>query len=319
MSSRLDELRKKLQQAENDTEFGSVFPHWKLDDDSSCTVRFLPDGNADNTYFWVEKNVIKMPFPGVKGGNESTEVLVQVPCMEMYQKDCPVLQQIRPWFDDDSRKALAKKYWKRRSFLLHGFIVDAGTVEDENVSENSVVRFVVNNQIFTIIKNSLMDQNIEEIPTDYEKGLDFTISKTKDGNFADYSTSTWANKESALTQEQRDAIGESELPSLAKYLPREPDEKALDVIREMFAASIAGELYDLQKWGNYYKPFGLQVSNSASSNSSSTSAKKEPADETDDIPFDVSNNVTENNSSDDSSQSAESILNMLRERKKDSG
>ena len=47
-------------------------------------MRFLPDGNADNTFFWAERLMIKLPFAGVKGETDSRPVQVQVPCMEMY-------------------------------------------------------------------------------------------------------------------------------------------------------------------------------------------------------------------------------------------
>ena len=54
------------------------YAFWNIPTGASSTVRFLPDANPDNALFWVEKLVIKLPFPGVKGGDEHKEVLVQV-------------------------------------------------------------------------------------------------------------------------------------------------------------------------------------------------------------------------------------------------
>jgi hypothetical protein len=44
-----------------------------------------------------------------------------------------------------------------------------------------------------------MDPEMEELPTDLMRGLDFRIVKTSKGGYADYSTSTWARKEKHLS------------------------------------------------------------------------------------------------------------------------
>ena len=54
-----------------------------------ATVRFLPDGDKENTFFWKERLMIKLPFAGIKGDTDSRPFQVQVPCMEMYGETCP--------------------------------------------------------------------------------------------------------------------------------------------------------------------------------------------------------------------------------------
>ena len=49
---------------------------------------------------------------------------------------------------------------------------------------------------------------MENLPTDYAGGLDFNIKKTSKGGYADYNSSTWARKESALTDAEQAAIAE---------------------------------------------------------------------------------------------------------------
>ena len=119
----LAEIRAKLLAAEK-TKGGnatggnrdnSVFPHWNIPDNSTVTVRFLEDGDATNDYFWRERLMIKIPFTGVKGHDESKQVIVQVPCIEMWGKECPVHREIRPWFKDPTMEDMARKYWKKRS------------------------------------------------------------------------------------------------------------------------------------------------------------------------------------------------------------
>ena len=63
----------------------SVYPHWEMAPNATATLRFLPDGNTDNTFFWVERDVIKLYFKGIKGKPEVGHVQVQVPCMEWFE------------------------------------------------------------------------------------------------------------------------------------------------------------------------------------------------------------------------------------------
>jgi hypothetical protein len=113
-------------------------------------------------------------------------------------------------------------------------------------------------QIFAIIKAALMDPDMENLPTDYQSGLDFNIKKTSKGGYADYNTSTWARKESALTADEAVAIEQYGLYNLADFLPKQPTDVELKVMKEMFEASVDGQPYDPDRWANYYKPSGYQ-------------------------------------------------------------
>ena len=74
----LEEMRKLLT-AENSEladqaiklrEDTSIYPHWEMAPNATATLRFLPDGNTDNPFFWAERDVIKLYFQGVKGKPE---------------------------------------------------------------------------------------------------------------------------------------------------------------------------------------------------------------------------------------------------------
>ena len=236
----------------------AIYPHWNMDEGTSAVVRFLPDGNNKNTLFWVERQIIKLPFNGIKGDPAAKQITVQVPCVEMYGENCPVLAEVRPWYKDESLKEMANKYWKKRSYLFQGF-VRQNPLGDDKTPANPIRRFIISPQIFTIIKSSLMDPEMEESPTDYVRGLDFRIIKTSKGGYADYSTSTWSRKESALTAEEQQAIDAHGLFNLADFLPKKPSEAEMRVIKEMFEASVDGRPYDTEKWGAYYRPYGVDA------------------------------------------------------------
>jgi len=259
----LAEIRARIAAQENKSTSStqsdnSIYPHWNMAEGTSATVRFLPDGNPKSEFFWVERQIIKLPFNGVKGDSNVKQIQVQVPCVEMYGENCPILAEVRPWYKDESLKEMANKYWKKRSYIFQGF-VRQNPIGDDTTPANPIRRFIIGPQIFVIIKNSLMDPELTELPTDYMKGLDFRISKTSKGGYADYSTSTWARRESALTDAEQQAIETHGLFNLADFLPKKPSEAEMRVIKEMFEASVDGRPYDAEKWGAYYRPYGLEV------------------------------------------------------------
>lgn len=276
----LAEIRAKLQaSSQQNTGSGSggdnaIFPHWNIAEGTSATVRFLPDADPNNTFFWIERAMIKLPFAGVKGETNSKPVTVQVPCMEMWGETCPILTEVRPWFKDKSLEEMGRKYWKKKSYLFQGFVVDSQHKEDKT-PENPIRRFVMGSQIFNIIKAALLDPDFAELPTDYVRGTDFKITKTSKGGYADYSTSNWARRERALDEAELTAVKEYGPFNLKDFLPKKPGEVELKVMKEMFEASVDGEAFDMERWGQYFKPAGYNAP--ASSGSTPAAAPARPA------------------------------------------
>jgi len=259
----LAEIRAKLAEMENrgsgNSNGGrdnSVYAHWNIPEGTTARIRFLPDGDNSNMFFWVERAMIRLPFAGIKGQPGSKPVIVQVPCMEMYNETCPVLTEVRTWFKDKSLEDMGRKYWKKRGYIFQGFVRESPMSED-STPENPIRRFVVSPSIYPVITAVLKDTEVEEMPTDYDRGLDFSITKTTKGQYADYSTSKWARKESALTAAERAAIDTYGLFNLKDFLPKKPGDTELKIIKEMFEASVDGQTYDQDRWGQYYKPAGL--------------------------------------------------------------
>lgn len=329
----LAEIRARLQAQQTGGKSGgsqgsqdnAIYAHWNIPEGTTARIRFLPDANTKNTFFWVERAMINLEFAGIKGQPESKPVFVKVPCVEMYGESCPVLAEVRTWFKDKSLEDMGRKYWKKRSYLFQGFVHD-NPLSDDKTPENPIRRFVISPQIFNIVKNALMDPEMENLPTDYEAGLDFNVKKTSKGGYADYGTSSYARKETALTSEELEAIEKFGLYNLADFLPKKPSDVELKVIKEMFEASVDGQPYDADKWGAYYKPAGLQIASSntpesATAPAAQTSPAASVADE--DLPFEpdapaeASAPVTAPAAeAKPSSQRAEDILAMIRNRQK---
>ena len=80
----LAEIRAKLLEQENKSggnRSGSaggdnaIYPFWNIQENSTATLRFLPDGDESNTFFWKERQMIRMPFPGIKGQDEHLSLI----------------------------------------------------------------------------------------------------------------------------------------------------------------------------------------------------------------------------------------------------
>jgi len=113
--------------------------------------------------------------------------------------------------------------------------------------------------------------------------------------------------------------------NLSDFLPKRPNEEELRIIKEMFEASVDGEAYDPERWGNYYKPYGLSTGGDDSGTATTSAAAKpttsrpvEVADEDTDPPFEPTKpvaTVTAQPATKPAAQKAEDILAMIRNRK----
>ena len=326
----LAEIRARLQAADGNKQGSqqqgdsAIYPHWNIAEGTAATLRFLPDGNTKNTFFWQERAMIRLPFNGVKGELESKQVQVRVPCVEMWGETCPILTEVRTWFKDKSLEEMGRKYWKKRDYIFQGFVRE-NPLADDKTPENPIRRFIIGPQIFTTIKAALMDPELEELPTDYLRGLDFRITKGSKGGFADYSGSKWARKESALSEAEQAAIEAYGLFDLSTFLPKKPGEVELKVIKEMFEASVDGQSYDTERWGQYFRPAGVAAPGGSSDNAPATESAPAPAakaapatvassfdDEEDDVPTASAPVAAPAASSD----KAQDILAMIRARQK---
>jgi hypothetical protein len=141
---------------------------------------------------------------------------------------------------------------------MQGFVRE-NPIGDDKTPDNPIRKFIIGPQLFTLIKGALMDPELEELPTDTLRGLDFRITKTQKGGYADYNTSKWARKESALTETEQAAVDAHGLFDLSTFLPKKPGDVELKVIKEMFEASVDGQPYDTERWGQYFRPAGVNA------------------------------------------------------------
>jgi hypothetical protein len=283
----LEAIRAKLKEAQdkkNNRESGvrtggdnASFPFWEMKYGGLTTTRFLPDADKENVFFWVKREVIKLPFDGVVGGQNSTNkpVTVTVPCVDMFGMNCPIIAATRYlWKDKENQNdiALARTYYKKKSYICQGFIVDT-TLEEPIVPENPIRRLVLNPSLIEIVEKGLMDPDMEDSPTDYVNGTDFRIFKTQKGDYANYQTSNWARKSRSLSEAEMTAIEQHGLFDLKTYLGAVPDKSGVEIIKAMFEASFAGQPFDHESFGEHYRPYGGRGDNGGDQDAITTAAR----------------------------------------------
>jgi len=271
----LEQANKSSGERAPSTGDNASYPFWNTPEGQTTHIRFLPDGDTDNTFFWQERQIIKLPFSGIVGQSDS-EVTVQVPCVDMFGERCPITEAIRPWWKDDSKKDLARVYYKKKSYLFQGFVVSSA-FEETNTPENPIRRFIINSSIYEIIKNSLMNPEMEDLPTDFIGGRDFKLTKTKKGEYANYGTSSWSFKVRALNEAELGAIDTHGLFNLKDFLGARPDRDGVEMIKAMFEDSLAGRPFDSASYGSVYRPMGAFKQAGAAAPAAAPAARFAPA------------------------------------------
>lgn len=239
------------------------FPFWHMPDGTTTTVRFLPDKDINNAWFWSERQTLRLPFQGTVGGDTPTydPIEVTVPCVDMFGDICPVIAETKPWWKDDSKKLVRGIYYKKRSYISQGFVVSS-PLEEQNTPENPIRRFILGKQIIEKLMSDTADAEREFYATDYLNGYDFRIKKTKapDGKQNAYGTSGLSIRSRPLSEVETLAIEKHGLFNLADFRGPRPDADGIAAIKAMFHASLAGEPYDFAAFGKHFRPYGMSAS-----------------------------------------------------------
>jgi hypothetical protein len=249
LRARMNEANKKTERVAGDG--GSNFPFWNIPEGGVAVVRFLPDADVSNPFFWSEKHTISLPFDGILNGDPKP-LTIKVPSMSTWNEKCAITEAIKPLWNSD--RDTAKRYYRKKSFNYAGFVVTSPLPEDR-VPENPIRKFALNQSIHDVIWAALMDAEMEEIPTEYSLGRDFRIIKTRKAEYANYSTSSFSMRQRALSPDELQAIDRFGLPNFSDMLGRKPDAAEQEAIFSMFEDSLAGKAYDVEKYGAYFKPW----------------------------------------------------------------
>jgi hypothetical protein len=241
-----------------------------------CTVRLMPDADETNEFgMWRDHTSRKLSFKGVLGQDASKIVSVTVPAFNTTSREelnvpahCRFtnkedviqcrLADIRA--NHPNGVEIYTQYKRKTTHHYWGFVRnDPGVETDETRPQDIRRRFMFVGSIHDGIKSYIMSPRTKYYPTDLEHGCELDISVKLDGKFNNY-VPQFAREETSLTEDELRVCEELGYLNLNEYLLAKPTDEQLVAMLEMFEASLGGMAYEPKKWGEFYKPFGVEVS-----------------------------------------------------------
>lgn len=283
MSMSLDQLRAAFKKPESTTSNlpNNYYRFWDMKVGQQADLRFLPDANVENSMgFLVEK---KSHILNVNGNKKT------VPCLSMYGEECPVCKVSQEYYKHDD-KVNGKKYWRKVQYLAQALVIDNPVpVKDGDTDPQGQVRLVsLGYSLYKIIKDAFESGELDEVPFDYDNGTNFLIKKDQQGEYASYTLSKFARKETSLDDDTI-AMCQEAMVDLSTVLPKNP---GYEKVEAMLEADLTG--------GSYSDPV-------TSTNTTSTPDPTPAATETP--------TAATPPASDDIDDEAEALLAQIRERK----
>lgn len=230
----LDELKQAFGERDRKKtnkkgENGNWLRFWDLSVGGSVTIRLLPDKNDDNPFGFTVKDTRHT----VKIGDQFHSVACE---KHMRGQPC-ALCDLSAQLYKEGRDGDGREIYKTDKMLVQAIVIDSDLRFDDGSDAVGELKFLsLSKSIFGIIQDGLGD--LDEPPFDVEDGCNFTIKKTQNGEYNSYTTSGYARKESALTDEQLELF-EEQAVDLSTLLPKPADPDEVEQLAADYLASIS--------------------------------------------------------------------------------
>lgn len=185
--------KKSEGSGEGNTGFWDKFyPFYKMDFDQTVKFRFLPDKDEENPLGFIVTN-------------QYHELLVngqkkKIACLKMYGESCPCCEHSQKYYNEGDEK-LGKAFWRKIDYIAQGLILSSPFEYPIKAEDNPIRLVSVGPKLYKVIEAKIVKGDMDEMPTDFMNGYDFNINKTKQGEYADYTTSDFARKSTAVPDE----------------------------------------------------------------------------------------------------------------------
>ncbi len=268
----------------NESRPSNYYRFWDMKIGEQAVVRFVPDANGDNPLgFMVEKLMHNLE---INGENKN------IPCLKMYEEDCPVCKVSSEYYKDEGKDSVnGKKYWRKKQHIIQALIVEDPLPVNPETGENNEGKVMFLNfgfQLYSVIKEAFESGELDQVPYFFEGGCDFIIKKTEVGGRSKYDVgSKFARRSSDLTDDEIAAVEDQSI-DLSTLLPPNP---GYEKVSTMLTAALSGGTYSEE---------------SSTAAASSTPAAEQSAPQKEAAPVEATAEFTEE--SDD-------ILAMIRNRK----
>jgi len=231
-------------------------PYYKLQPGTSMVVRFLANQDPAEL-FYAQLNEMSLPFGGIVNSPEDDtfeDVTVKFPSLTTWGTPDPILKDQKKNWDfpkDSPQRDLARTYYFKKFYYMQGIIM-TGPLVEQNEPANPIRPFRMGPQLFDTLKGGL-NESMEYAPFGDTHGRDFTIRKTLQGQFGNYSTSSWSFRERPWGSTEQNAVDKYGPADLAELIGPEPDQDVVDMTWELYQASLKGEPFDHAKWGSHFR------------------------------------------------------------------
>lgn len=219
-------FEKKTSGTGGDQSWKLFYPFWKMPDDSQAVVRFLPDLDADNNLGFLVEN---LQHELVVNGQKK-----KVPCLAMHGEHCPICELSRKYYDEKNED-MGKKYYRKKEYIGQCIVIES-PIEHDQAQLVKLIAF--GPAVFKQIQAAFQSGDLEEAPYEFKGGYNFRIKKTKSGQYASYTTSSFAPKQTDLDDE---IIEQLSLFNLADYRGKKMD---LATVEALLIADQTGQSFN---------------------------------------------------------------------------
>lgn len=229
----LEILRKHLSTSSTGPNISDAVGTFKVSDmkiGDTAKIRFIPNPSDPENIFWVNQSFINISFSG-------TTAKPHQPVSGRIQPTPAIIDINRGLWK--TNEDIARKFYPRKSYVAQAIVKSDPTGAG---LEGTLVKITISPQLYKVIIGVIMDDSLEALPCDVNRGLDFNIIKTQQGEFANYSSSSFARKESALTPSELQLALSA--PGLETYAQPELTELEQEHLLAAYTAAISGDEFD---------------------------------------------------------------------------
>lgn len=225
---------------EGNTGFWDKFyPFYKMGMDETVEYRFLPDLDEENPLgFIVENKYHELLINGKKK---------RIACAKMYGETCACCEKSQKYYDEGDEK-IGKAFWRKVDYIAQGVIIATPFDYPIKSDENPVRMVSLGPKLYKVIEAKIVKGDLDEMPCDMVKGYNFRINKTKQGEYADYSTSDFARKSTSISDAM---LTNLELYDLKNFRYGKIEREQMEAMIEAF---LTGRSYEAEKEQNSSAP-----------------------------------------------------------------
>lgn len=225
--------KKSEGSGEGNTGFWDKFyPFYKMEFDQTVKFRFLPDKDEENPLgFIVANQYHELLINGKKK---------KLACLKMYGESCPCCEHSQKYYNEGDEK-MGKAFWRKIDYIAQGIVVSSPFDYPIKLEENPVRMISIGPKLYKVIEAKIVKGDMDEMPTDLVNGYDFMINKTKQGEYADYTTSDFARRSSPVSE---DMLARIELHDLKDFRFGKIERAQMETMIEAF---LTGKTYDDNK------------------------------------------------------------------------